>query len=116
MEKHQFKPFDQVLVRNNEKNTWKCDIFSHYIKSDTFPYMCVGNAYVYCIPYNENTAHLVGTTKPYTLPQPKTFIVSWPTSNGQRRVEYTDEEFEHFIKTAVLHNKDIQNFTVCKTC
>ena len=79
-------------------------------------YVCACGTFNQCIPYNENTAHLIGTTEAYTPPQPKTFIVSWPTSNGRHRVEYTDEEFEHFIKTAVLHNKDIQNFEVSRIC
>jgi hypothetical protein len=116
MEKHQLKPFERVLVRDNDTQSWKCDIFSHYIKNDTFSYICVGNAYVYCIPYNENTAHLVGTTKPYTPPQPKTYWVEWVSNGDAHRVEYTDEEFENFIKTAVLHNKDIQNFNVRRIC
>jgi hypothetical protein len=115
MKKH-LKTFDQVLVRDNEKNTWKCDIFSHYIQNDTFPHICVGNAYVYCIPYNENTAHLVGTTKPYTPPQPKTYHVEWGIDSQMEQQDYTDEEFENFIKTAVLRNKDISNFKVTRIC
>lgn len=61
-----------------------------------------------------NIPPFIGTTEQYEQPQPKTFIVSWPTSNGQHREEYTDEEFERFIKIAVLRNKDIQNFNVRK--
>ena len=30
MEKHEFKPKDWVLVRNDEKEKWKLDIFSHF--------------------------------------------------------------------------------------
>ena len=54
------KPFDKVLGRDHISYIWKCNLFSH-IKDDCFPYKCVGNAYVYCIPYNEETKHLVGT-------------------------------------------------------
>ena len=117
MEKHQFKPFERVLVRDNEKDAWKCDIFSHYIQNDTFPYMCIGNAYVYCIPYNEKTVHLLGTTKAYTPPQPKTYKVIFITQNGNRQqVLYTDDEFKKFIETAVLNNKDVSNFDVRRIC
>lgn len=114
MKKHQFKPSDKVLVRDSNSGLWRVNFYSHrdYIGN----HVCISGVWTYCIPYNEQTAHLIGTNKPYEEPEPKTFIVSWPTSNGQHRVEYTDKEFENFIKTAVLHSKDIQNFTVCKTC
>lgn len=54
--------FDKVLVRDSLNDTWRCSLFSHIIKNDNFPYKCVGNAFVYCIPYNDKTKHLVGTT------------------------------------------------------
>lgn len=54
--------FDKVLVRDSLNDTWRCSLFSHIIKNDNFPYKCVGNAFVYCIPYNDDTKHLVGTT------------------------------------------------------
>ena len=54
--------YDKVLVRDSLNDTWGCSLFSHIIKNDNFPYKCVGNAFVYCIPYNDETKHLVGTT------------------------------------------------------
>ena len=57
------KPFDKVVV-SNEDSKWKCGLFSHIIDSASkYKYSCIGSAYVYCIPYNEDTKHLVGTTK-----------------------------------------------------
>lgn len=57
------KSFDKVLVRNDPSQKWTVDIFSYYNREDNnFPYQCVGNCYRYCIPYTEQTAHLVGTT------------------------------------------------------
>ena len=54
------KPFDKVLVMvTNPK--WKAAIFSHYDNDYMYPYVCVGSAYKYCIPYNDDTKHLVGT-------------------------------------------------------
>lgn len=116
MEKHQFKPFDQVLVRDADTQPWKCGIFSHYNKNSEYEYLCIGDLYMQCIPYNEETKHLLGTTKAYKQPQPKTYCVEWVSNSKTQRVEYTDEEFENFIKTTVLHNKDIQNFNVRKIC
>lgn len=57
------KPFDKVLVRDTVKHNWKCDLFSNIIKEACYPYRCVGNAYICCIPYNDDTRHLVGTTE-----------------------------------------------------
>ena len=57
-------PFDKVLVRDTSDRRWRCALFSHVRKEDeniTFKYQTTGGAYVYCIPYNEDTACLVGT-------------------------------------------------------
>lgn len=63
----EFKPFDKVLCRNSKDDTWEADFFARltrkeidYIQSDK--YLCVGQLWMYCIPYNEETAHLLGTT------------------------------------------------------
>ena len=56
------KAFDRVLVRvaNSE---WKANLFSHYDCNDNiYPCICVVNVYKICIPYNDDTKHLVGTT------------------------------------------------------
>ena len=57
------QPFDRVLVRDNNDNSesWRCDLFSH-ISTGCFRFICAGNGYHYCIPYNDDTKHLVGTT------------------------------------------------------
>lgn len=58
--KVEFKPFDKVVVRDTEYSTWCADFFSH-IDVD-YRYACVGATWGFCIPYNEETAHLLGTT------------------------------------------------------
>lgn len=50
-------PFDKVLVYFN--GVWDCDLFS-YIKANFC--VCVSGSVDYCIPYNDDTKHLVGTT------------------------------------------------------
>lgn len=52
--------FDKVLVRDGKAECWMCDIYSHKLKDNNF-YVCISNEYYYCIPYNEETKHLVGT-------------------------------------------------------
>ena len=68
--KHKFdpktlKPFDRILFKNSSIDTWACSLFSHHIKKDeAFPFFtCTGYAIKYCIPYNDDTKHLVGTTE-----------------------------------------------------
>ena len=57
------KPFDKVLVKDISAKLWNIGIFSHYVESDTFHYKCLGDIYKLCIPYNEETKHLVGTNE-----------------------------------------------------
>lgn len=60
------KPFDKVLVRDDPNQKWTVDMFSYYNQEDNdYPYICVGNHYCHCLPYNEQTAHLVGTKEFY---------------------------------------------------
>lgn len=57
---YEFKPFDKVLARQTERGNWVCDYFSHKIENQ---YVCIGAMCNYCIPYNDETKHLVGTNK-----------------------------------------------------
>lgn len=61
-----FKPFDKVLVRDTDEQSWCANYFSHYKNDPEYFYVCINGIYHYCIPYNEHTAHLLGTTDPYT--------------------------------------------------
>ena len=53
------KPFDKVLVRDRDVEHWICGLFSHIVNDE---YLCIGSCYKHCIPYNDDTKHLVGTT------------------------------------------------------
>lgn len=56
------KPFDRVITRNADDDIWTANIFSHMDSHGEYVTIgCVGG-YTYCIPYNEETAHLLGTT------------------------------------------------------
>ena len=57
------KAFDRVLVRHEFYHRWRCEFYS-YIHDDngSYPYVAISGAYKRCIPYNEETKHLVGTT------------------------------------------------------
>lgn len=60
--KCEFKPFDKVLGRNEKDDVWEADLFSHYREESQYPFRCIGFGRKYCIPYNKETAHLLGTT------------------------------------------------------
>lgn len=55
------KPFDKVLVKDYSDDGWKVDFYSHKDTSMTYHYRCIGETYRCCIPYNDDTKHLVGT-------------------------------------------------------
>ena len=59
------KAFDRVLVRDSDNDSWCCDLFSH-IKEENMDYKYVASGFFHyrcCIPYNDDTKHLVGTTE-----------------------------------------------------
>lgn len=59
--KVELKPFDKVVVRCSEADRWSIDFFSYKVPNG---YICTGDAWFgYCLPYNEETAKLIGTTK-----------------------------------------------------
>lgn len=55
-------PFDKILVRNYNTEKWRCDFFSHTTESDVYEYVTTKYVFRQCIPYNDDTKHLVGTT------------------------------------------------------
>ena len=57
--KPQLKPFDKVLVRDDNEADWKCDFFSNI--SNSGYYHCINAGWKQCIPY-EGNEHLLGTT------------------------------------------------------
>ena len=54
------QPFDKVLARDTVKGQWRCTFYSHERK-DIYKYVTTDYTYKYCIPYNDDTKHIVGT-------------------------------------------------------
>lgn len=54
------QPFDKVLVRDNDCH-WIADLFSHIDEGINGGICCSCFRWRQCIPYNEETKHLVGT-------------------------------------------------------
>lgn len=72
------KPFDKILVRWDNGNKWACALFSYYFEEEEnivnpYKFVCAdGDSWRQCVPYNEDTANLIGTTK-----EPKKFYRWW---------------------------------------
>ena len=65
---YEFKKGEPVLVRDNGF-VWKIGVFTQ-MRADYFQYGAMSNGldecgYRFCIPYNERTMHLLGTTEDY---------------------------------------------------
>lgn len=59
-EECEFKPFDKVLVRDDDTKEWRADFFSHIAEVE-FKYITVGSCWLQCIPF-EGNEHLAGTS------------------------------------------------------
>ena len=57
------KPFDKVLVSDEHHTRWCCSFFSHIVDQFQYKYFTSDSCYKFCIPYNDDTKHLVGTTE-----------------------------------------------------
>ena len=67
-----FKPFDKVLVKYYNDENWKCGLFSHLSTNSVAKFVCVGSTYVQCVPFNDDTKHLLGTTN-----MPDEMYINW---------------------------------------
>lgn len=56
------KPFDRVITRLSDDAIWTANIFSHIDRHGKYVTIGCISGYHYCIPYNEETAKLIGTT------------------------------------------------------
>ena len=58
------EPFNKVLVRDYNKHCWTTGLYSHYEDyGEQRFYIANSTPWNQCVPYNEETKHLVGTTK-----------------------------------------------------
>ena len=56
------QPFDKILAREDNKQLWVCDFFSHIDNEDSDEFIVsLCSSYDFCIPYNEETKHLLNT-------------------------------------------------------
>jgi len=66
---HWFLPFDRIVERckdDDEVGEWTAGMFSHYDKENPYyPYRTLCGFANECLPYNDKTAKLIGTTDDY---------------------------------------------------
>lgn len=61
--KCEFKPFDKVLVKDLIGDNWNIAHFSYIDRTDSiYPFMTEFGCFKRCIPYNEETKDLLGTS------------------------------------------------------
>lgn len=69
VKKHKFdpktlQPYDKVLIRNSHSSIWQCNFFFNIrINESVRLYNNVPSYCEYCVPYNDETKHLAGTTE-----------------------------------------------------
>ena len=56
------KPFDKVMTRVDGNAIWSANIFSHIDQNGEYVTIGCIAGYPYCLPYNDETAKLIGTT------------------------------------------------------
>ena len=56
------QPFDKILARLSERGIWYCELFSFVEKDGINLIKGIGAYYRHCIPYNNDTKHLLGST------------------------------------------------------
>lgn len=57
----ELKPFDKVLVRDDNYAIWNIDLFQKYDPKLKYPYSCLTGVHKQCIPYKDNE-YLLSTT------------------------------------------------------
>lgn len=57
------RPFDKVLCRMDDDDIWGISLFERYIPTNPYPFFCIQDNYNQCIPYNDETIYLLGTTQ-----------------------------------------------------
>ena len=59
------QPFDKVLVSDKGDHKWRINFFSHVDEEEYgYPFVCLRGTWSQCIPYNDETKHLLGTSEP----------------------------------------------------
>lgn len=101
-----FKPFEEVLVRNNDNDTWHIDIYDYeFVGYNGIVYKCLGGLYLECIPFKGNEKYYL-TTKEYKEP--------WTPKKDEIVAVSNDKEYwyiKQFMYNSKIHES---NFYIVK--
>lgn len=56
------QPFEPVLVRDNPTELWLPNFFYWFCPDEPASVRCLNLSWENCIPYNDETKHLIGTS------------------------------------------------------
>ncbi len=98
-----FEPFQRVLVRDSNESKWEINLFER--KQDG-NFLCLYGCWFYCIPYNDDTKHLLGTTDSPTPPEPE---FKWGD-----HVEVRDEEIQTWLPAIYTGKNDRGVYAILK--
>ena len=120
MSKFNFKPFDKVLVRDGDSDTWKIEFFERENEdSKNYRYICMNYNFGQCIPYNKETKHLLGTNKPHlpvedeaTKYSPGEIVEAWLSGDTWEEVIYLEFK-EPLFSVGGAHRIYDKKFGVC---
>lgn len=101
--KHDFKPFDRVLVRESDDDQWRCQFYSH-------PYgeyhACLNGVHVQCIPFAGNEALLGTKDEPEPEFKKGDAVLVWDEGDTGKRFRvysHYDSDFCRHVTLNVLH-------------
>ena len=103
--KHNFKPFDRVLVRDADDDVWRIQFYSHPYEDF---HACLNGVHWQCIPY-EGNERLLGTTD---SPEPELkkgdAVVVWNEGNSDKRLRiyshYDSDFHKHVVYDVAFSN------------
>lgn len=116
---YDFEPFQKVIVRDNDGDKWTIDIFCRIVDKE-FKYECMVECWKQCLPYNETTKQLIGTTLPYEVnvdiplsEDTKYNIEIRDVSKCQSKLQFTKIIFNTY-NNSLLESKNLVD-RVCET-
>ena len=97
--KHEFKPFDRVLVRESDDDQWRCQFYSH-------PYgeyhACLNGVHAQCIPYEDNELLLGTTNGPESELKKGDIVLVWDKGDFLKKIRIYSRYDSRFHRHVAL--------------
>lgn len=100
--KHEFKPFDRVLVRDADDDVWRIQFYSHPYEDF---HACLNGVHWQCVPY-EGNENLLGTTDG---PEPEfrkgDIVLVWDKDDSIKKIRIYSHYDAKYSKHVVLEHQ-----------